>query len=481
MNRNAISLMAVLLAAVVLGMGGCGGGSTSSAAATTQSAAGNSSFAGNTSQAVVTASNAKALSSDAYHGLQTVSSAAAVEKATNDSQPSPPRVQELSKIIESSIQSVVKESLRTAKVVAATIAETNNGASGYYQYTIEVDQATGSYSGNLIFSQYKAYSNSAAISGSVYCSGVYDKLNQLFTSLNITMDGLSGTWGVDTETITGTISLDQTNSAKTITISAVLFDTRTNSTSWFKELIFTFVGSSLTVSGTYYDPVYGYVEIATVTPLMSSAFADSATSGQLLFTGSNGSKARLTFTGSGDIVEVDTAGNDDFVVVSAPTTVALSNQQKTQLLLGSWSFSYTITSAWTDTFKLNTVSPSTETPGDYILSGTNAYGGTVVGSYISKYDSWCIYDSGTIINQLYEFQTDGNSVLSGCYYLIPVDTGEISRCYPLTGSRTASIAKQIVGTYQANDEKTRIGEAQFSTPPSIATVEHFNQLKALPR
>lgn len=479
MSRYIISLMAYSTVALVLSIAGCGGGDSPPVSAATQSNAAGITYTGKTSQAVITASNAKALSSDAYHGVQTVSSVAAVSKTADDSQPSPPRLQELSKTLESGIQAAVTKSIYSAKVAAAMVAETINGASGYYRYTIEVNQTTGAFSGSLVFSQYKSYANSAIISGSVDCYGGYDKSNQIFTSLTITMKGLSGTWNGGIETITGTISIDQAGPAKTITISAGFLDAASNCTYCFKDLIFTLTGTSLTVSGTYYDPNYGYVVISTVTPLTSSAFADSAASGQLLFTGSNGSKARLTFTGSGDMVEVDTAGNDDFVVVSATTTLTLSNQQKNQLLLGSWAFSYTITSAWTDTFKLNTVSPSTETPGDYILSGTNAYGGTVVGSYISKYDSWCIYDSGTIINQLYEFQTDGNSVLSGCYYLIPVDTGEISRCYPLAGSRTASIAKQIVGNYLADDEKNKIDEAQFSTTTSIETVEHFNQLKAL--
>ncbi|OGT96305.1 MAG: hypothetical protein A2X80_10285 [Geobacteraceae bacterium GWB2_52_12] len=480
MIRNIINLKAWSAVALVLSMTGCGGGDSTSVSATTQGDAVVTTYAGNTSLAVVTASNAKSLSLDAYQGVQTFSSAAAVGKAANDSQPSPPRLQELSKTLEIGIQTAVTKSTSTAKVAAATVAETINGASGNYSYTIEVNQATGAFSGTLVFSEYRAYTNSVLISGGVDCYGVYDKSHQIFTSITISMKGLSGTWNERVETITGTISIDQLGSAKTITISVVLLDVSSNCTYCFKDLIFAFSETSLTVSGTYYDPIHGYVVISTVTPLAPSAFANPATSGRLLFTGSNGSQARLTFTTSGETVEADTAGNGDFVIVSASTTVALSNQQKTQLLLGSWAFSYNITSAWTDTLKLDTVFPSIETPGDYAISGTNEYGGIIIGSYISKYDSWAIYDGGTIVSQFYEFQTDGNSVLSGCYYLIPVYTGIISRCYPLTGARDPSIAKQIVGISLADDENTKIGEAQFGTTTSIATVERYNQLKAQP-
>ena len=265
MNTNIINLTGGLLTFVVLGITGCGGDSGSSASVTTL----RSSFTGNTSQAVVTVNNGKVLSSDAYQGVQTVSSAAAMKEAANNSQPSPPRVQELSAMLESSIQAAVKKSFFTGKVVTATVVETINGASGYYSYNIEVNQTTGAYSGHLIFYQYKPNIYSAALSGSVDCHGVYDLSNQIFTSLNITMDGLSGTRDGSTETITGTISIGQMNSTKSVTISAVLLDVGANSTYWFNNLIFAFVGTSLTVSGTYYDPIHGYVVISQRCPVRS--------------------------------------------------------------------------------------------------------------------------------------------------------------------------------------------------------------------
>jgi hypothetical protein len=95
---------------------------------------------------------------------------------------------------------------------------------------------------------------------------------------------------------------------------------------------------------------------------------------------------------------------------STTPTTPTTNQQKTQLLYGSWALTYNIISTYTDTFTLNNVYASTVTPGDYTISGTNEYGGLVVGSYSSKSAVWSIYDGGTIINQFYVFQTDGNSI-----------------------------------------------------------------------
>ena len=86
----------------------------------------------------------------------------------------------------------------------------------------------------------------------------------------------------------------------------VLLDSSTGKTYWVKDYTYTLTGSSLTISGTYYDPDYGYVTVTTVTPLQVASTDAWPTAGVLLFTGANGSRARLTFTSTGYTVEVDT-------------------------------------------------------------------------------------------------------------------------------------------------------------------------------
>lgn len=166
------------------------------------------------------------------------------------------------------------------------------------------------------------------------------------------------------------------------------------------------------------------------------------------------------------------------ITATSPTTTT-TNQQKTQLLYGTWALSFTIISTYTDTFALNNVYASTVTPGDYTISGTNQYGSLVIGSYSSKYGDWSIYDGGTTASQFYVFQTNGSSIWNGCYYITPKSTGVMSKCYALTGIKTKTTAKHISELLKAGDEVAKTDEAEFDTPPSIETVERYNQLKAL--
>ena len=111
------------------------------------------------------------------------------------------------------------------------------------------------------------------------------------------------------------MSFSNTGYTKSLIMSVVLLDSADNRTYWLKDYTATLAGDTMSISGTYYDHDHGYVVISTVTPLTVSEYSSTPTAGQLLFTGSNGTKARLTYTSSGYILEVDAGGNDTYVVV----------------------------------------------------------------------------------------------------------------------------------------------------------------------
>lgn len=291
---------------LLAGCGGDGGGS---------SAAGSSGYTGATTQATVTTSNAKALSADAYSGSQVSAAASGVAKVATGSDEQSAMLQATSGILERSVTTIVGAPTSSAKVAAATAQNTVNGFSGSYSYTISYDQATGAFSGTITFSQYKETSNSATVSGSMAFTGVYNQATGMFTSLNISLNSLTGTKDGRSYSLAGSMSFSTSGASKTVSMSVVLTDNVSRLTYWAKDYVLVLTGSSLTVSGTYYDPVHGYVVISTITPLTVSTVDATPTSGQLLFSGSNGTKARLTFTASGYIIEVDTVGNGTYVVV----------------------------------------------------------------------------------------------------------------------------------------------------------------------
>jgi len=289
---------------LLAGCGGGGGGSSSTPA-----------YTGVTTQATVTTSNAKNLSADAYSGSQLSSAVSGVAKETGDTGGQTALLPETASILEQSVTGIVNTPKVSAKTMAATAQNTVNGYSGSYSYAINVDQNSGAFNGTITFSQYKASSTSITMSGNIGFSGVYNQATGTFSSLTITMSNLAGTSGTRSCKMDGTVTYTTSGASKIIAMSAVLTDNASGRTYWVKDFTLTLTGTSLTVSGTYYDPIHGYVVISTVTPLTVSAIDGNPTSGRLLFTGSNGTKARLTFTNGSYTVEADTAGNGTYVVV----------------------------------------------------------------------------------------------------------------------------------------------------------------------
>lgn len=298
----------LLMFAALSMVAGCGGGGGSSSG-------GSSGYTGVTTQAVVTSANAKALSADAYTGGQLSASAAGVAKDSAGSSGEAALLQQASAILRNSVAIIVGSSPSVAKVVAATVQDTVYGYSGSFSFSITYDQVSGAFSGSITFFQYREVSTSPLLSGSISFSGTYDQATGSFTSLTISMSGLTGVAEGRSFGLAGSVSFSTFGASESVSMSVVLTDMLTGLTYWVKDYALVLTGTSLTLSGTYYDPVHGYVIISTITPL-TVAIADSMpTSGQLLFSGQSGTKARLTFTGSGYIVEVDATGTGTYVVV----------------------------------------------------------------------------------------------------------------------------------------------------------------------
>ena len=286
---------------------GCGGGGSSTS--------GTPAYSGITTQATITTSNAKALSSDAYSGSMLSSGISGVAKEAGNNSGQSALLQETANILENSVRTIVATPKATAKVVAATAQNSVNGYSGSFSYSISYDQISGAFTGTITFLQYKETSTSGTLSGSITFSGVIIPATGKFASLTINISNVSGIDGSKSYRLDGVETYSNSGPTETVTMTVVLTDNVSGRTYWIKDFTLTLTGTSLSVAGTYYDPIYGYVVISTITPLTASTIDSTPTSGQLLFTGSNGTKVRLTFTSSGSTVEADTVGNGTYVVV----------------------------------------------------------------------------------------------------------------------------------------------------------------------
>ncbi|BCS52021.1 hypothetical protein [Geobacter sp. SVR] len=274
-------------------------------------------YKGITTQATVTTSNAKALSADAFSGSQMASAATGLAKETGDSSERTLLVQETAVILHKSVAALFEAPKASGKAVAAMVQNTVNGYSGTYSYSVSVEQSTGACSGTVSYSHFRANSSSTTtLSGSMSFMGQYNQSTESFSSLTISMNNLSSTAGSRSAGMSGTMSYSFSGTTEIVTATLVLADNISGLTYWLRDFTLTMNGVSLTVTGTYYDPNYGFVVISTVTPLQASVIDATPASGQLRFTGSNGTKARLTFLGNGSSsVEADTTGSGTYVPV----------------------------------------------------------------------------------------------------------------------------------------------------------------------
>lgn len=301
-------IIAVMMVTFVTGgfcLTGCGGGGGTSNTS--------SSYKGSTTQATVTASNAKALSVDAVNDVQNATAIGIVGKNLSGVSATSPKVVAIKNTLENSIIKIQAKS--AAKTVASTEQGTEYGYSGSFNYAGNFNESTGVFTGSISFNQYREMADTAFLSGSITFAGVFNQATDEFSSLNITLTDLQSSLESETLVLNGSMALTNAGYTQNLSLSLVLLDVGSNRTYWLKDFTLALDGDSMSMSGVYYDHLHGYVVISTVTPLTVSSYSGEPTSGQLLFSGSNGTKARLTFTSSGYTLEVDVNGDNAYIVV----------------------------------------------------------------------------------------------------------------------------------------------------------------------
>ena len=169
-------------------------------------------------------------------------------------------------------------------------------------------------------------------------------------------------------------------------------------------------------------------------------------------------------------------------VTVASSTNKPFNQLQTERLIGTWVFSYTIISEFTNTYRLSDVQESPITPGEWNILGTDQLGDLVIAGYSPDFEFFSLFDSSIIIDRFFTFDFVGSNTVSGCYYQIDVEDDSFSRCYDMTGVRTSSTAltrltHALPSTSAAQaelgevEEVERLGnEAQIEVDPKIIKV-----------
>lgn len=306
--KKFIVVVAMLVAA------GCGGGSGGGGSTGPSLPA---SYTGNTAPATVSSSNARPLAVSAYSGVQVALSMSTLGKTVPGENSSQDNILgEVIGSIESSLTTVT-EGKSLAKTVAAVVSYSNtyNGYSGTYTISISLDNVSGATTGTIAYNQFKASASSAVMSGTVTINGIVNLNTGLFTSYSMQLSNISLVGTGLNVAFSGSLGLSSSGASKTYSATFAVTDVTLNSTTVLKDYSVTINGTSLTLAGTYYDPIHGYLTISTVTPLTVASLSSPPTAGLLQFTGGNGSKARITFTGTGYTVSVYDATTGAYVIV----------------------------------------------------------------------------------------------------------------------------------------------------------------------
>lgn len=275
-------------------------------------------YTGVTTQATISDTNATTLSTTAYQGgrVGSASSTIGIVQDSQNGQISHSRTLVTIQVLEKTFREI--DLTPMSSVIVGAVVSVNDTISGdcggNVAYSISADDQTGDFTGQFTFNNY--CSDNDTLSGSASVSGQIDMDTEEITSLNLSINNLTISSGGDSFTIAGNIALNLSSSPITVTMSLLLRDD-TGKVYWVKDFSMTFTEQvgfiEINMTGRFYHPDYGYVDLSTPTPLSINSSDDYPSSGVLVLSGSGNTKVRLTADSSTTFhVDADTDGDGDY-------------------------------------------------------------------------------------------------------------------------------------------------------------------------
>jgi len=315
-------VVGVFVIAIACGGGSGGGGNDSG---------GGISYSGSTIKATINDSNAEDVSTGAYQ-VGTTGSALSVIGAIEtyeDNQITRPRSLVVSQALGNAL-SKVDISSHSGGIASASVQSESDriygDCGGHADVTVTYDDVTGNFNGSMNFNGF--CSGSVFISGSTSFSGTLDVGTGDFIDFTFSFNSLTGSSGSDSFTLQGELSVNASTSLVTATMNMLLKDNTSGNVYKLENYVMTTTEGStyidIEVSGKYYDPAYGYVDISTPSPLRIFDTDDWPSQGLMVLTGNTGmgggsTKAKLTALSSTQYqVEADTNGDGTYDYNSGP-------------------------------------------------------------------------------------------------------------------------------------------------------------------
>jgi hypothetical protein len=312
-NKNFGFLLSIVF---ILGLSACGGGGSGSGDFVPAEPTGLT-YKGVTSPAAIDSDNAAELASDAFIGGETGSNLG-IFSSVADAQPKIVRRIKLYEVIQTfdgALRKIDFNSHRGDLLAVITEQDAVIGdCGGLASYTLEMDDSNGSFTGSMTFNDY--CNGNTVISGTAGFYGQVTVGASDFLDFNLSIDMVDLTSGDQTYVIDGDVLIDVSGPSSTASVDMLMEDS-SGEVFWVKDYrLAIFEGVDfvdIEVSGRFYHPTYGYVDLSTILPVRIFTIDEWPSFGELQVDGGDGTKARLlAFDNNSCRIIVDTYGDDTY-------------------------------------------------------------------------------------------------------------------------------------------------------------------------
>jgi len=312
MNKQT-KLAVVLVSASTIAA--CGGGGSGDITGT------GISYTGKTTPAAITLSNGETVATESLSNGKVGATFSATLQNEAPAHSGGSRLLSIYKALDASVERLDPTTAGRGNVLSAaqvnvkdTVPGTCATDPGDFSYDITVNDVTGDFSGSISFNAYCDLGET--MNGTTSFSGKYNQTTNDFDSLNISFTELQDTTSQGSNTLSGTLIIDNTKSPVQITMNLLDRDNHTSDVFKAENFIITDAVASngtyedVTMQGRFYIPAEGYVDLSTLQPLHILITDGWPSSGKLKVTGDNKSSVTLTALDNTSYqVDIDTDGD----------------------------------------------------------------------------------------------------------------------------------------------------------------------------
>jgi len=275
-------------------------------------------YTGLTTPAVISDTNAKTLAEGVIGGSST-GTAFGVVSDEHDGQANP-TVLDVARILSNSVTQL--DISPSSSILPGAIVTDSGSIScldgGSISYSLSIDDVTGEFNGTFNF--INCAEGGTTITGNTTVSGTINLSSFLFDPINFVFNPVTVISGTENYTMSGTVNISESVTSATIVMDARLRNNNTQMVEWINNLAITTTVSSpveMTITGRYYHPQHGYIDIQTTWAFQINVADQWPNLGQMIITGANDSRARVTaISNTQYTLEVDADGDRTYETVT---------------------------------------------------------------------------------------------------------------------------------------------------------------------